>query len=84
MSSTQKVTLSLNRKILETLSKKSGKSMSEFVRDLIMREKELTDDEFSISEEINELRGSLPARRSSSKDRIHRSAASKIRNYERS
>jgi len=78
----EKVTLSLNRSLLEKLAAKAQKSMSEFVRDLIQREKVLaeTESELNVSKEILELKGCLkPDKQSSTKERVHRAARKKLR-----
>jgi hypothetical protein len=78
----EKVTLSLNRALLEKLAAKAQKSMSEFVRDLIQREKGSIDleSELNVSDEILELKGCLKSNnKSSTKERVHEAARSKIR-----
>ena len=54
------------------LEQMAKKTMSGFVRDLIRREKELMESEFTISEEIHELRGWLKPSKTTSKQRVHR------------
>lgn len=75
----EKVTLSLDKTVLEKLAKKANKSMSEFVRDLIQREKEMTDDKWQISSEIQALRGSLKASSGDTKDRVRKAVKSRFR-----
>lgn len=80
---TEKITLSLNRELLEKLAKKANMSRSEFVRGLISKEADKTDAPFEISEEILELKGCLATSKLSSKNRVQNSAEKKLRNYER-
>ena len=54
-SNVEKVTLSLDKALLIEMAQKSNKSMSEFVRDLIQREKALTSDDITISPDILSL-----------------------------
>lgn len=72
----EKVTLSLDRALLEKLAGKARKSMSEFVRDLIQREKQSfeIEEELIISKDIQELRGCLKPDDKSTKDRVHKAA----------
>ena len=71
----EKVTLTLDRQILEEMSAKAKKSMSEYVRDLIAREKQNTELEISVSPEILELKGILEEESTDSfKNRLHQSA----------
>ena len=78
----EKVTLSLDRALLEKLAAKARKSMSEFVRDLIQREKDSIEIEgkLVISNEIQELKGCLKSADSDTKQRVHRAAKSSLRN----
>jgi metal-responsive CopG/Arc/MetJ family transcriptional regulator len=78
----EKITLSLNRELLEKLAKKANMSRSEYVRGLITREASKSDLPFEISKEIMELQGCLGSSENSSKSRIHNSALKKLRNYE--
>jgi uncharacterized protein YbcI len=82
-SPTEKVTLSLNRDLLEKMAKRSKKNLSQYVRDLIEREASMDQSDFKISEEIVELQGILKANNTTTKDRVHRTAIEKIRNYDR-
>ena len=77
----EKVTLSLDRKLLEKLATRARKSMSEFVRDLIQREKDHMEmeQELIISPEIQMLRGCLKATDGDTKQRLHRAARKKLR-----
>ncbi len=79
----EKITLTLDRSTLEALANRAQKTMSEFVRDLIQREKELTEDSITISKEIKELRGCLPKRTKPTKERVREAAVKKLRNYKR-
>lgn len=56
---TEKITLSLNRELLDKLAKKANMSRSEFVRGLISKETDKSDAPFEISKEILELKGCL-------------------------
>ncbi|WP_162342507.1 DUF6364 family protein [Cyclobacterium salsum] len=80
---TEKVTLSLNRELLEKMAKRSKKNLSQYVRDLIQREASMEQEDFVISDEIAELKGLLKADRSDSKERVHKRAIEKMRNYDR-
>lgn len=80
---TEKITLSLNRELLEKLAKKANMSRSEFVRGLISKEAYKSDAPFEISEEILELQGCLASSELSSKSKVQSSAVKKLRNYER-
>lgn len=80
---TEKITLSLNRELLEKLAKKANMSRSEYVRGLITKEASKSNLPFEISEEIMELKGCLSSSESSSKSNVHNSALKKLRNYER-
>lgn len=80
---TEKVTLSLNRELLEKMAKRSKKNLSQYVRDLIQREASMEQEDFVISDEIAELKGLLKADRSDSKVRVHKRAIEKMRNYDR-
>lgn len=82
-SPTEKVTLSLNRDLLEKMAKRSKKNLSQYVRDLIQREASMDQEDFVISDEIAELKGLLKADRSDSKERVHKLAIEKMRNYDR-
>lgn len=82
-SPTEKVTLSLNRDLLEKMAKRSKKNLSQYVRDLIQREASMEQEDFVISDEIAELKGLLKADRSDSKVRVHKRAIEKMRNYDR-
>jgi predicted CopG family antitoxin len=77
----EKVTLSLNRELLEKLATRARKSMSEFVRDLIQREKDHMEmeQELMISPEIQKLRGCLKPADGDTKQRLHRAAREKLR-----
>jgi len=79
----EKITLSLDRELLEKMAKRANKSRSAFVRDLIQREATLTEKEFTLSQEILELKGSLKGAGEGTKDRVHHSAKRRLRNYER-
>ena len=63
----EKVTLSLNRELLEKMAKRAKKTRSEFVRDLIQREAALIENELTLSPEIQELKGSLKGSAESTK-----------------
>lgn len=80
---TEKITLSLNRELLEKLAKKANMSRSEFVRGLISKEAYKSDAPFEISEEILELQGCLASSELSSKSKVQSSAVKRLRNYER-
>lgn len=82
-SPTEKVTLSLNRELLEKMAKRSKKNLSQYVRDLIQREASMDQEDFVISDEIVELKGLLKADRSDSKERVQKRAIEKMRNYDR-
>ncbi len=82
-SPTEKVTLSLNRDLLEKMAKRSKKNLSQYVRDLIEREASMDQEDFEISEEIVELQGILKADNTTTKDRVRKTAIEKIRNYDR-
>jgi hypothetical protein len=82
-SPTEKVTLSLNRNLLEKMAKRSKKNLSQYVRDLIEREASMDQGDFEISEEILELQGILKADNTTTKDRVRRTAIEKMRNYDR-
>lgn len=77
----EKVTLSLDRALLEELAGKAHKSMSEFVRDLIQREKKFieTEDDLIISNDIQELKGCLKPTANSTKDRVREAAKRRLR-----
>jgi hypothetical protein len=77
----EKVTLSLDRVLLEKLAAKARKSMSEFVRDLIQRESDSLEikDELIISNEIMELKGCLKPSDHSTKERVHQAAKKLLR-----
>lgn len=77
----EKVTLSLDRKLLEKLAIRARKSMSEFVRDLIQREKDHMEmeQELIISPEIQKLRGCLKPAGGDTKQRLHQAARKKLR-----
>lgn len=80
----EKVTLSLNRQLLERLAKRSKKTRSEFVRDLIQREADLSGQDITISPEILEMKGLLSAEDSAdTKERVRQRAVKKLRSYER-
>ncbi len=81
MPSVEKVTLSLDRQILEIMAARSKKSMSEFVRDLVEKEYETTKSSIIISNEIQELRGSLKVSKKSTKERVRESAIKKLSDY---
>ena len=66
----EKVTLSLNRELLEKMAKRAKKTRSEFVRDLIQREAALIENELTLSPEIQELKGSLKGSAESTKNRV--------------
>lgn len=84
MSSTiEKVTLSLDRPLLETMARKANKSMSEYVRDLIEHQQKISETELIISDEIREMRGSLSGDTDSTKKKLHKSVIAKLRNYDR-
>jgi len=79
-SSIEKVTLSLDRGLLEKLAGKARKSMSEFVRDLIHREESIEiEDELIISKEIRELKGGLQSSNNNTKERVHQAAKNRLR-----
>ena len=80
-SSIEKVTLSLDRGLLEEMARKARKSMSEFVRDLIRREKESIEikEELIVSREIQELKGCLKPATGSTKERIRKAAKDRLR-----
>ncbi len=78
----EKVTLSLNRELLEKMAKRSKKNLSQYVRDLIEREVSMNEDEFGISEDILELKGLLKADDHTTKERVQKRVIEKIRNYE--
>lgn len=82
-SPTEKVTLSLNRDLLEKMAKRSKKNLSQYVRDLIEREASMNQADFEISDEIIELKGLLKADKSNSKKRVQKRAIEKMRNYDR-
>ena len=73
-SNTEKVTLSLDKALLMEMAKKSDKSMSEFVRDLIEREKTLASENITISPEILSLKGCLNSSSQSTKQRVRKAA----------
>jgi hypothetical protein len=77
----EKVTLSLNRTLLEKMAGKAQKSMSEYVRDLIQREKESIEieNDLIISNEILDLKGCLKPTGASTKDRVHEAAKHRLR-----
>lgn len=77
----EKVTLSLDRALLEKLAAKARKSMSEFVRDLIQRESDAIENknELVISKEIAALRGCLKSDDNNTKDRVHKAAKKLLR-----
>ena len=79
----EKVTLSLDKELLQKMAKRAKKSRSEFVRDLIQREASLIENEFTLSQEILELKGSLEGSRESTKTRLHDKAKQRLRDYER-
>lgn len=81
---TEKVTLSLNRDLLEKMAKRSKKNLSQYVRDLIEREAALDQGDFEISDEIKELKGFLKADSNNSKERVQKRAIEKIRNKDNS
>jgi len=80
---TQKVTLSLDGELLIKMAKRAKKTRSAFVRDLIQREADQLKNNFSISTEILELKGSLKGTEASSKARIKDATMKKLRRYER-
>jgi hypothetical protein len=80
---TEKVTLSLNRKLLEKMAKRSKKNLSQYVRDLIEKEASMALGDFEISDEIVELKGLLKADSTNSKERVQKRAIEKIRNHDR-
>jgi hypothetical protein len=80
--SMEKVTLSLDRVLLEKMAKKAKKNLSQYVRDLIEREVAM-EDEFEISNEILELKGLLSSDKRTSKERVQHRTIEKIRSYER-
>ena len=75
----EKVTLSLDRKTLETVARKANKTMSEYVRDLIQCEATMFQEETFISEEIQEMKGCLSSASEPTKTRLHRAARDRIR-----
>lgn len=80
----EKVTLSLNRQLLERLAKRSKKTRSEFVRDLIQREADMSEQGIMISPEILEMKGVLSGEDSAdTKERVRQRAVKKLRSYER-
>lgn len=80
----EKVTLSLNRQLLERLAKRSKKTRSEFVRDLIQREADMSEQGIMISPEILEMKGVLSGEDSAdTKERVRQGAVKKLRSYER-
>ncbi|MGJ3233887.1 hypothetical protein [Marivirga sp.] len=66
---TEKITLSLNRKLLDKLAKNANMSRSEFVRGLISKEADKSDAPFEISKEILELKGCVASSELSSRSR---------------
>lgn len=82
-SPTEKVTLLLNRNLLEKMAKRSKKNLSQYVRYLIEREASMDQGDFEISDEILELQGILKADNTTSKDRVRKKAIEKIRKYDR-
>jgi len=77
----EKVTLSLNRELLEKMAKRSKKNLSQYVRDLIVREAAINQDKLEISEDILELKGLLKSDNHATKERVQQRAIEKIRNY---
>ena len=75
----EKVTLSLNRVLLEKMAKRTQKTRSAFVRDLIEREANLVEDQLLISPEILDLKGSLDSTTDNTKKRVHRAVRTKLR-----
>ncbi|WP_114751619.1 DUF6364 family protein [Pleomorphovibrio marinus] len=83
MSSTiEKITLSLDRPLLEKMAKRAKKNMSQYVRDLVEREAVKNQGEMEISKDILELKGFLKRNELSSKERVRNRAKEKIRNYD--
>jgi hypothetical protein len=74
---TEKITLSLNRELLEKLAKKANMSRSEFVRGLISKEADKSDAPFEISDEILELQGCLASSELSSRIRDRNSVVNR-------
>ena len=66
-SPTEKVTLSLNRVLLEKMAKRSKKNLSQYVRDFIEREASMDQGKVEISKEIVDLQGIFKAGNNSSK-----------------
>ena len=75
----EKVTLSLNRMLLEKMAKRARKTRSAFVRDLIEREANLLEDQLLVSPEILDLKGSLDPTTDNTKKRVHRAVRTKLR-----
>ena len=78
----EKITLSLDKTLLMEMAEKSNKTMSEFVRDLVQREKELTDTDLIISPEIASLKGCLNSPKEDTKERVKKAARRKLRNHD--
>lgn len=79
----EKVTLTLDRALLEQLAKRAKKNLSTYVRDLVEREAQKNEEELEISKDILELKGLLKSDQQTSKERVRNRAIEKIRNYER-
>lgn len=79
----EKVTLSLDRALLEQLAKRAKKNLSTYVRDLLEREALKNEEELEISKDILELKGLLKFDKQTTKERVRKRAIGKIRSYER-
>ena len=75
---TEKVTLSLDRKLLEKMARRAKKTRSAFVRDLIQREAEQLE-EITLSPEILELKGSLKLSNETTKARVPQTAKKRLK-----
>lgn len=82
-SSIEKVTLSLDRKLLEKMASRARKNMSQYVRDLLELEAKRSNCELVISKEILEMKGLLKNSNKNSKERVREKTIEKIRDYER-
>lgn len=79
---TEKITLSLDRALLEKMAKRAKKTRSAFVRDLIQREASLVENNVCVSPEILELKGSLEPADDLTKLRVRRAARTKLQQRE--
>jgi len=81
--SIEKVTLSLDRNLLEKIAIRAKKNLSQYIRDLVEREAIKNHGEMEISKDILELKGLLKPDQLSTKERVRKRAIENIRNYDR-